>query len=244
MSNSNLAFSTDAIAVTVVGHGSQNIEVTFTPTEIVNYDNLLTIKTTDPLHSTLEATVVGSGVTSGELGNLFLRSSSVSSSKVSIAWDPYAGAEMIKIYVGSEPPTATGDDLPIKKLVATLSGSATSYQLTGLAAATNVFIRAEALAGGTVLASGNVAVKTIGGPKANLDFGVPLREAHLVAPDIIELVLVNKVTSYDDSSDPYNYTRISSYNGQKSTKTLTVSNTSEKSFDIEKVSNSNLAFST
>lgn len=216
INNSNPAFTVTPSTITIAGNSSQNINITFAPTSASNYTNTLTINSNSVSRPQITASIMGIGVVSGEIGGLSLKSSSLSSSKVTLSWSPYAGADKTRIYVGSEPPATPSGDLPIKKLITTLSGTATNYNLTNLAAQTDVFIRVEALTGESLLASDNIYIRTTGGPKASLDTGAPLREAHLVSPDTIELVIAdNYVNSYTDAANPYKYDLISGYDGRE-----------------------------
>lgn len=226
-------FSAINSAMTIDPGQTRTIAIDFKPVSAGNKSAILTINhnktllgynTIVPISAIAIDPSIIVPITPPNTGPISLRSTSFSSSKVSLAWSPREGADKTRIYVGSEPPAILGGNLPIKKLIATLSGTASSYTITNLSAATDVFIRVESLASETLLASDTIHVKTIGGPKANLDIGSPLREAHLVAPNIIELVIANNgVTSYDDTvcvnnvctnPNPYNYDNITGYNGE------------------------------
>jgi len=213
ITSSNSAFSVNPTTATVLPGSSASIIVTFTPTKIDQVSASLIITTNDSLHSQKTVNLTGQGVEASQSGALSLHVGAITSSKVDLNWTNYVGLDKVKIYIGPEPPDTANTSLPLQKLIATLPASDQTYRLTNLSAATDIFIRVENLSGDTVIAANNVHVKTLGGPKANLD--TALREVHLVAPDIIELVMTdNMVISY--SGDPaYDYSKITGYRGSQ-----------------------------
>ncbi len=81
--------------------------------------------------------------------------------------------------------------MPSEILEVSAAASATSYTINKIAAATDLFIRAEA-----VVPSGNISeqthARTIGGPRADLGTSA-LREVHGFAPNVLQIVLANGV---------------------------------------------------
>ena len=76
----------------------------------------------------------------------------------------------------------------------------TRLEIENFAAATDVFARIEARSGSAVVGEGRVHVRTTGGPLAELSTVV--REVHLFAPNIVQVVLENKeVHSFSDRND-------------------------------------------
>lgn len=193
-------------------NASADLSVTFTPVDASSVTGVLTLSSDDPITPTSTVNLTARGTTGGELGGLSLAVSTTTSNRVDLSWSSYVGSDQIKIYLGPEPPAVAGAALPVSKLVATLPAGTQAYSLTGLSADTDIFIRVEALANGVVIAASNLHAKTLGGPLVKL--ATPLREVHLAAPNILELVLLDEqVTSYIDATDPNNYSRIEGYDG-------------------------------
>ena len=135
----------------------------------------------------------GSRVATSTAANLSLSVVRVTSSTVTIVWGGLGGMDSLSVYVGPEPASIPNGRLPIQRLVARVPLTATRYTITGLAAATDVFIRVEAGGLGT-----NAHARTAGGPRATLDG--PLREVHAYAPNILMMVLANPATQFDGTS--------------------------------------------
>jgi len=127
-------------------------------------------------------------------------STNVTSNSVDLSFRPVNSAKTIKVYVAPEPVSEANGSLKKQILVATIPASTSAYRLDHLSASTEVFIRVENLDdSGKVLAGFNLHIRTIGGPRAKL--ATPLREVHLVSPNILELVFENKnVYSYSANS--------------------------------------------
>jgi len=119
--------------------------------------------------------------------------SGITSDSMTVSWSSVTGNGGYKVFIAGEPESLSANSS--RKLMATLPSSASSYQLTGLSALTDVFIRVEA--SGTT-SYGDAYGKTVGGPKKTL--ATPLREVHLMSPSIVELVLENKRASYDPNT--------------------------------------------
>ena len=167
----------------------ENIDlwVSFTPSDFGNFDGVLRI-----IHDAVGSTDVplaGSGV-----GPVAPVADAVTSSTVSLSWTPESDATETRVYVGSEPPSVLDDPLPESVLVATLSGSSSSHQVSGLAAAVDAFVRVEQDTPAGTLGS-NVHARTVGGPRTPLD--TPVREVHAYAPDVLVIVIA------DDQVDSY-----------------------------------------
>lgn len=111
------------------------------------------------------------------------------SSKIRLEWPRLADASAIRVYLGPEPsPTADGR-LPGASCLGTLPGDETGWDLPDVAAATHVFLRVEADTP-SGRQSRNVHVHMPGGAAAALDSAV--REVHLLAPDMIQVVLTGE----------------------------------------------------
>ncbi len=113
--------------------------------------------------------------------------SKISSTGADLSWTQFEGATGYNVYIAPEPNLL--GNLNSRILVNSLSSSTTSYTITGLAAAVDTFVRLEAVGNGSYL---DGYFKTIGGPRAAIS--TPVREVHLVAPDILMIVLENKGT--------------------------------------------------
>ena len=111
-------------------------------------------------------------------GDLALNVTGVTSSAISLEYYA-AGATSYNIYISPEP------DFALTKLIA--STTETSYTITGVSAATDVFIRVEAVGAGK---SEDSYARTVGGQNSVLD--TELQEVHMVAPNVLELLLTNK----------------------------------------------------
>jgi endoglucanase len=114
--------------------------------------------------------------------------SSVTSSTVTLNWQPVPGATAVRVYLAPEP--AAGD-LPDQVLKATLSGSATSYQVTGLAPDVDTFFRVEIDAPGGEQ-SFNTYARTKGGQLTQLDSN-NVREVHAYGPRILQIVITDNI---------------------------------------------------
>ncbi len=116
----------------------------------------------------------------------FTVAATATSETVDLSWALIPDATRIRVYLGPEPALVQGEALPLEVEVADLGGAATGVSINELAARTQLFFRvvAETLVGQKW---GNAQVQTIGGPRATLD--TPLRSVHLVAPDVVALVL-------------------------------------------------------
>ncbi len=130
----------------------------------------------------------------------------ITSSTVSLSWPLVDGASQIRIYLGAEPPEIAGDALPDQVLVATLDGTLTSHQLTGLAPAVHHFLRVVIDTASEAVA-GNAHARTTGGPgpnSSNYELDNQVREVLGVAPTILAVVItqtdvwVNDDPSWED----------------------------------------------
>ena len=117
----------------------------------------------------------------------------VTSSTVALRWNPVSGVASYNIYITPEPETL-GNYQWMKLMGTTLS---TEFVIRDVAAAVDTFIRVEAVDGaGSIIDVGDGYARTIGGQRSQIIFDTgnysldtPLREVHLVAPNIIQLVL-------------------------------------------------------
>jgi endoglucanase len=116
----------------------------------------------------------------------------ISSDAISITWSGAQNASGYKIYLAPSPDLLTLD--AGRKLVASVSGNTTSYIIKDLAASVDVFIRVEVTGSKSF---GNAHAQTLGGPRASLS--TPLREVHLMAPDMLMMVLENKGVDYNNN---------------------------------------------
>ena len=110
------------------------------------------------------------------------------STSLKIRWTAPAGATAVRVFLAPEPPATAGAAMPAQKQFASLAGSATEAQLTGLAAAVDVFLRID-----VDTPSGTVSEvqhgRTLGGPREPLDNAV--REVHGFGPNVLQIVLFN-----------------------------------------------------
>ena len=104
--------------------------------------------------------------------------------------------------LGAEPPLTPGERLPSEIRLLTLPSAINAFTIEGLAANADTFVRVLVRTSGTRIA-GNTHARTLGGPRDALD--TPLREAHLVAPNALQLVFKNKrvqsFTAFNDWCD-------------------------------------------
>jgi endoglucanase len=117
----------------------------------------------------------------------------VSSSRIILDWDDVPGASGYNVYYAPEP-RYLGDDNNRKMDAAGIAAS--THTITKLSPLTNVFIMVEVI--GTAADDLYDHAKTLGGPRAVLESAV--REVHMAAPDIIEIVFADYRTVYDGSS--------------------------------------------
>ena len=111
------------------------------------------------------------------------------SSTISLSWNPVSGAASYNVYITPEPETL--GNYSMMKLMGNNSGNTnTTFVINNVAAAVDTFIRVEAINDSGVFAAGDAHAKTVGGQAVTLDN--ELREVHMVAPNIMELVLENK----------------------------------------------------
>lgn len=124
-----------------------------------------------------------------------VRVTGVTSSQVTVAWDPVSGAEGYHLFLSPEPmsTSSTGVHVPI----AAVAADTTTYRFTDLASAVDLFIQVEAV-GSDVL--GEARAETLGGPRAALD--TPVREVHLTAPDQLMVVIANPSVISDGGPSP------------------------------------------
>ena len=91
----------------------------------------------------------------------------VTSSTLTLHWNPIPGAKEIHVYLLADP---RGE----KMLLATLPPAATTYKVTNMAPAATAFLRVEADTADSPTSSWTL--RTAGGPRAMLDN--PVREIH------------------------------------------------------------------
>ncbi|HZX19535.1 MAG TPA: glycoside hydrolase family 9 protein [archaeon] len=119
--------------------------------------------------------------------------SQVTSNSVRLSWNSFVGATEYKIYIMPEPDLFSD---PTKiKLIGTVSGTTTTFTATNISAATDAFFMVKETSSskyGRAYAKtlGGYYAKTLGGDGTHLN--TPLRSAHLVAPNILLLILENK----------------------------------------------------
>ncbi|MFA5104313.1 MAG: putative Ig domain-containing protein [Candidatus Margulisiibacteriota bacterium] len=212
--SSNELFYVTPAAFTLESVSTEEVYVTFTPTVEGVQSGMLTIFSNDI--NVPQATIFMSaeGIASLNPAVLPLSTANITSSTVDLSWGTISGANKINIFVGPEPPETVNGPLPLKFQVASLDAGQISCVLTNLVAADDIFIRIESLNGDSVLAAGNTHIRTIGGPRAQLN--TPVREVHMISPNTIMIVLQNKsVKSYCDSIQPptYIYSNLTGYTG-------------------------------
>ncbi len=200
-SSTNPMFSTTPATLTIAPGTSGVFKTTFLPTAAGAASGKVSLATNDPNLPSIDVDVLGSAVASvSGAAELPVRVNEVTSSSVELAWGTYGGVNTFKVYFGPEPPSTRGAALPDAMLSATLPAETMMYRIPNLSAATDIFMRVEALTGTTLVATQNLHVRTVGGPREALDSAV--REVHLFAPNIVQVILENKrVESYSTRSD-------------------------------------------
>ncbi|MBX3176552.1 MAG: Ig-like domain-containing protein [Candidatus Hydrogenedentes bacterium] len=179
---------------------SVEFEITASPLLAGLLDSALTFQTNAPDSPTVSIPLHLQGIAAGQLGRLSQEAVEVTSSSATLAWGAWPAADNVRVLIGPEPPAAPGGPLPFAHEVASLPGTASEYTLTGLAAGVDAFVRIEVSALGVPLAAGTLAIQTPGGPGAALDN--KLREVHLVAPNILQLVLTDsRVHSFREDAN-------------------------------------------
>jgi len=113
------------------------------------------------------------------------------SAEITIRWDHITDATATRIFLAAEPEAAAAPN-PARVLLASLTGSATNFTATNLAAAVDCFFRVEIeTPGGTKAAL--LHGRTAGGPRAPLQSR--LREVHGYAPNVLCVTLLNGPTN-------------------------------------------------
>lgn len=117
----------------------------------------------------------------------------VTSSSVTLGWEPQAGTTEVRIYLASEPAVIQDGSLPGQILIKNIFGNVSSCLIGNLAAEVDVFFHVEVDSASGTLQS-NIHARTIGGQNSGTDtrateIDTPLRSIHVEAPNIIHLVL-------------------------------------------------------
>lgn len=178
----------------------QDIAVTFTPENDRPARGFLTIESNDPLKSALTIELSGQGSNLNDKPvSMDLFVDNVSSSSLRISWPQYSNTDEIDIHIAPNPPESSAGMPPGAMWFASLAPEINHCAVDRLSAAVDVFICVNAWSGNRLVAAGFAHARTLGGPKAPLD--TPLREAHMYAPNILELVLANpKVKSFSGAN--------------------------------------------
>ncbi len=197
--NQTYAFSPTAF--TVAGGGRQLVTVTFAPAVEGGVPDTATVTSNAVGAGARSLKLTASGIGAGFPGTLSVSPTDITSSGVTLEWPTITGATSVAVYLGPEPSSTPDLPLPGQRLMATLGGSATEYRITNLAPDVHNFFHVELRnSEGIVFFQGNTYARTPGGPKATLDTAV--REVHLIAPDILQIVFANiQVHSYSSRSD-------------------------------------------
>ena len=162
--------------------GKHEVVVTFAPKTTAHSSGMLKVASNDPVKGVSEVALTGGGAGAGEDAALKVSIDETASDAVRVSWPKFQGAEEVRVSIASEPGAN-----PI--CVATLPGTAVNHTIEKLAASADVFIQVAVSAGGRVLAAGDAHARLPGGPGAELK--TPVREIHLAAPNIIEIVMAN-----------------------------------------------------
>ncbi len=192
-------FSVTPATLTVPPDGTGEVRVSFTPAADGRVQGRLTFAANDPNNPQKEIQLDAEGVPAGAgAATLALRITQTTSSKVTVAWPTFSGADAVNVYLAPEPEGTRNEPL-YKMLVSQQPGTSTGCVIDKLSAASDAFFRVEALSGTQVLAAGFVHARTVGGPRATLDTAV--REVHAFAPNVLMVVLENKqVKSYSGTT--------------------------------------------
>jgi len=197
MDHTNPVFGVSPFAFIVPPGGAQEIAAAFSPTDSVVASGASTVHSNDPVHSVVMIPMTGEGLpSSGSLARLKVLVGALSSSTAPLSWPRFSGIEEVRVYLSAEPAASPGAALPV--LLAALPAETVNYTVEKLTAGTHAFFDIEARTGGNLVAAGGVHVHTEGGPGAVLD--TPVRQVHVCAPNILQLVLANPgVQSYSGS---------------------------------------------
>jgi endoglucanase len=195
-------FSASPAALTVPPNGAAGLLVSFTPASTGKVTGQLGFMSNDPNNAQPSILLNAEGVERKAGPSLLtVRASQVTSSTVTLAWPQFSGANTFKVYLAAEP-EGTRSQPPLKTQLSEFPGTATGCVVDKMAAAVDAFFQVDALAGTEVLATGKVHARTLGGPRAALDS--PVREVHLFAPNIIEVVLADlRVHSFSSDNNWY-----------------------------------------
>ncbi len=131
-------------------------------------------------------------------GELAVSVGAVTSSSVELSWPAVEGATSIVVTLGAEPPETAGGPLAGALEEASLPATATSYALSRIAAATDVFVHVEARRADGTAVAGVAHARTNGGGFATLD--TPLRSVHAFGPSVLELVIHDPATHFDGAT--------------------------------------------
>lgn len=179
---------------------TKTVAITGTPAAAGDANGTLQFTTNDPNRTAVTVPLNLTGLSAGALGKLPLEVLTATSSTLDLAWGLLPAADEVRVSIGPEPPAAADSALPLDYEVALLPGTAGGYKIEGLAAGVDVFVRVVASKLGAPVARRNIAAITPGGPRVKLD--TPLREVHLFAPNIIQLVLADfRVHSFREDSN-------------------------------------------
>lgn len=198
--NANPAFVVTPASFIVPPGGHQDIAAAFSPVSAGAQEGVSTLYSDDPVHGGITLAMAGAGIPAdGTAAKLKVLAGPVTSASIPLIWPRFSGIDEVRVFLGAEPAAAPDTMFPNAMLVAALPATAPGYVVENLPASVHVFLHVEARAGGNTVAAGNVHARMTGGAGAAL--ATPLRQAHLSAPNIVELVLANPaVQSYSGTS--------------------------------------------
>ena len=189
MSTADAIFTADTTSLVLIPGETRSFDITVQPTTAGTVDSSLNFTSNDPNAPTYSLALHVDASDVDAIGKLPLLAQNSTSNSVEIDWGMVSGADEIRVFIGPEPSSVRDASLPLQYQIASLAGTTSTYTIQNLAADADVFVRVEAYDTGALVSEKNMHVRTVGGPRANL--ASPLREVHLVAPNIIQVVLTD-----------------------------------------------------
>jgi endoglucanase len=191
---SDPSFQASPLSLDLAVGETQDVTVTFAPADAGEMSATLTLLSDATDAEERSVALIAAGVTAGSIGSLALEADQVTTSTVPLSWPSHSGIASIGVYLAPEPSETPDGALPGQMLLATLSGEEGIYTVEDIAPAVDLFLHVELLdSGDTVVSQGNVHARTARGPGADLDAEQYVQEVHMYAPDILQIVIVDKM---------------------------------------------------